>query len=600
MTRTSQGENSEGSAGGGGEGRGTPPAPQPPPQPQPRLQASQRSHSSTQSQSQAQTESTVSSAAADQESPQCAQSVPMPVRRLAPDGGGAAAAAAAGSGAEGNAAGFSVRRASDGPHGGAFAARSSRASAAAGATGDAEAAAASRGSGTFSSATAATSVSTTPATDSSAAPVAFTPAVAPGALGRHLHLSQFLHGPFGSQILLNRLRSGGVFLKHGSRGPPHFRFVQCDQELTRVQWIDLRTKKMCGGPIPTGPPGTAPASSVPTDSILAVTLGHATRLFRERFNTSAANSAGGGAAGGAGGFKECDPSRCLSLSTTSRTVDLECTSEQERDLWFVTFSFLLEHAADRRKRQIQQQHGGHAGGNDDAVAAFPTSTTTDAAVPQGTLQALAPPPNVPLSQLSLVHALEVLCEQSIGRALAQAQTHALQVPEGVDLRATKVLSEEKQPPQSSQPGPPAEAQQPHPVDSNVAPHPQQPLHRYHSAAAPQLTAPPPPAQAPLVAAPAAPVPATNAVAAAPGAAGAAAIVPSGGSVLLPPAVSTVAPLNELESARSALSRELDQAREENRALYVHSARRMIQLQEKIDALTGENVALIRALKPQQW
>jgi len=33
---------------------------------------------------------------------------------------------------------------------------------------------------------------------------------------------------------------------------------------------------------------------------------------------------------------------------------------------------------------------------------------------------------------------------------------------------------------------------------------------------------------------------------------------------------------------------------------VHSARRMIQLQEKIDALTGENVALIRALKPQQW
>jgi hypothetical protein len=70
------------------------------------------------------------------------------------------------------------------------------------------------------------------------------PVPVPTAALRHRNLARFLHTDLGAQIMLNRLRTGGIFLKHGSRGAPHFRFVCCNQDLTLVQWSDLRTKKM--------------------------------------------------------------------------------------------------------------------------------------------------------------------------------------------------------------------------------------------------------------------------------------------------------------------------------------------------------------------
>lgn len=54
--------------------------------------------------------------------------------------------------------------------------------------------------------------------------------------------------------------------------------------------------------------------------------------------------------------------------------------------------------------------------------------------------------------------------------------------------------------------------------------------------------------------------------------------------------------------RELLLRQLEAAKEENRTFYIHSARKMIQMQAQIDELTRENVALIRSLAPQtlQW
>jgi hypothetical protein len=43
---------------------------------------------------------------------------------------------------------------------------------------------------------------------------------------------------------------------------------------------------------------------------------------------------------------------------------------------------------------------------------------------------------------------------------------------------------------------------------------------------------------------------------------------------------------------------MEAAREENRHFYIESSRKMIELQEKIDSLTRENVKLIRSLTPQ--
>lgn len=45
--------------------------------------------------------------------------------------------------------------------------------------------------------------------------------------------------------------------------------------------------------------------------------------------------------------------------------------------------------------------------------------------------------------------------------------------------------------------------------------------------------------------------------------------------------------------------QLEIAKEENRQLYLGATRRMLDLQERIDELTRDNVRLIRSLAPQQ-
>jgi hypothetical protein len=138
-------------------------------------------------------------------------------------------------------------------------------------------------------------------------------------------------------------------------------------------------------------------------------------------------------------------------------------------------------------------------------------------------------------------------------------------------------------------------------------------HRHHSAAAPHLPTPPAAVQAPMQPlGPTVPLVTTSSTTGSivsgsgaggdrgggGGRAGTSSVIAAGGSnTAFGPGI---VPLGDLEALRAQLSRELDHAREENRALYIHSARRMIQLQEKIDALTAQNVQLIRALKPQQW
>lgn len=56
---------------------------------------------------------------------------------------------------------------------------------------------------------------------------------------------------------------------------------------------------------------------------------------------------------------------------------------------------------------------------------------------------------------------------------------------------------------------------------------------------------------------------------------------------------------DAEVIREALARELESAKEENRHFYIDSSRKMIQMQERIDQLTRENVKLIQSLAPAQ-
>lgn len=175
----------------------------------------------------------------------------------------------------------------------------------------------------------------------------------PSQLIAHENLSRFLHETdVGCSMMLSRLRSGGIFLKHGARGSPHYRLVRCSFDLSQVEWMELRGDKVHG--------------SVPTASIVSIEYGHSTRIFRERAP------------------KTSQPTHCLSLCTPSRSLDLECCSEQERQLWSLTFAFLLEH-------QRMQDAGGTT-----------SAEEWSASEPRGRHE----------RSTSIVSALDLLCDQS--------------------------------------------------------------------------------------------------------------------------------------------------------------------------------------------
>ena len=485
---------------------------------------------------------------------------------------------------------------------------------------------------------------------------------------RHKNLSRFLHTEVGGSIFLNRLRTGGIFLKHGSRGNPHFRFVCCTADLTRVEWMDLKGKKKMTAPTSAaaaaaagggggggGGGAHAPApsvSSVLSDSILAVSLGHSTRLLRDRAATS----------------KDSLPDRCFSLCTTTRTLDLECLSEQERDLWHLTFSFLVDYAQKKRTAELKQQqlaqHQQHQASHNVHALTVPGPSSTPQ-LPRHISHSISsasdgfpgleplrpgfpPPTEGPQSQLSLVHALELLCDQSIGQAQARNAQQAQQLQQQQQQRQPQSSEHPSQlHPHQHQAGseiPPLAAPAPPTLRSSI----QSPLHptlsHLHSEAdspgdaaepaaqdrdhEPKLHSdeqskveeeaaplekslpvsvpmpvlqqqgseqpavePTPPRPSPPTAVPVA-VPPTSAT-------------PSSRPPLSMPLPLPLPPLDP-DLLRLNLLRELDSSREANRRLYIDSAAQMIAMQEQIDALTRENVGLIRALAPahsahaQRW
>ena len=169
---------------------------------------------------------------------------------------------------------------------------------------------------------------------------------------RHTHLSKFLSSPLGTSLLLNKLRAGSIFLKHGQRGSPHYRYLWLSERLDVLQYSELKRRDKVTG-------------SVDVASLVRVDEGHASATF--------ARSRGS------------DAGKCFSIVGEGRTLDLECLSEEEREMWVIAFSFLIEFT----------RRGGMAGaGHSVDVSSIPPS-------------------------LSLVSALELLCEQN--QTLAQAK-----------------------------------------------------------------------------------------------------------------------------------------------------------------------------------
>ncbi len=110
-------------------------------------------------------------------------------------------------------------------------------------------------------------------------------------------------------VLINQLKGGSIFLKHGSRGSPHYRYVWLSSDSKFLHWGDLKTRRVHG--------------SIQCDSMISVVRGHASQLFMQRAP------------------KNCNPNFCFSIQSTARTLDLECSNEQERELWAKAFDYLI-------------------------------------------------------------------------------------------------------------------------------------------------------------------------------------------------------------------------------------------------------------------
>lgn len=109
-------------------------------------------------------------------------------------------------------------------------------------------------------------------------------------------------------MLINKLIEGSIFLKHGSHGSPHYRYIWCSSDLSIVNWSDLYKKKIHG--------------SIYTNTITNVQQGHTTKIMMERAP------------------KTSDPNKCFSLLSSQRTLDLECISNVDRDIW-VTYACII-------------------------------------------------------------------------------------------------------------------------------------------------------------------------------------------------------------------------------------------------------------------
>ena len=196
------------------------------------------------------------------------------------------------------------------------------------------------------------------------------------------NLRIFLHETeVGRNLMLSRLCSGGIFLKLGARGSPHYRLVRVSPDLISVTWCDLKHSEKVRG-------------SIPVLSISRVDRGHASKIFRDRAPKSSVAM------------------HCFSLRSEARTLDLECCSQEEADLWVLAFGFLIEYTQKRRKCMPAEETASQLRSDDEVSV----DRTVSESYASGSTAGHRPRKR----SISIVSALDVLCDHS--RVLSEPNT----------------------------------------------------------------------------------------------------------------------------------------------------------------------------------
>jgi ankyrin repeat protein len=114
---------------------------------------------------------------------------------------------------------------------------------------------------------------------------------------------------------LKTIVKGAKFMKHGRKGKPHYRWVSANQSLDTLTWKEMNTNN-------------GKKNSYKIQDFTEVQKGIQTKVLQRS--------------------KKTDPNLCLSIIGVSRTLDLELTSEAERDEWFDVFSCVVSTAQEKK------------------------------------------------------------------------------------------------------------------------------------------------------------------------------------------------------------------------------------------------------------
>lgn len=124
-----------------------------------------------------------------------------------------------------------------------------------------------------------------------------------------------------------RLTNGGVLLKYAvGSGQPHHKAVWCSDDLTQVYWGELDKSKSSG--------------SIKVSELENVLIGAQTPAFERDSKKDK---------------RIVDGNKCFSLSSKARSLDLECFTSYERDVWVLLFKHLLQRSKKGNKENGEEK-----------------------------------------------------------------------------------------------------------------------------------------------------------------------------------------------------------------------------------------------------
>ena len=127
------------------------------------------------------------------------------------------------------------------------------------------------------------------------------------------------------------LRSGNIFVKFSHNGPPHDRWIWCDDAMRAMQWADPEKRKK--GQL------KGMDATIMLDDITAISEGSTSEVGKHHSSSFLQSIRGWKT--GASGLKKLDQDCCLTVLAKGRSLDLQAPSKLVRRDWLLALRLVL-------------------------------------------------------------------------------------------------------------------------------------------------------------------------------------------------------------------------------------------------------------------